>query len=65
MYILTLLRVLCGVHGGQRGPSGLGDDIPMTSYLSQLWELLRAEPAHSQCLAQGLAQSRCQQTPAK
>ena len=49
-----------------RGPSGLVDDISMNSYLSPLeWELLRAEPAHSQCPAQGLAQSKCQQTPAK
>ena len=51
-----------GAWWGRR-PSGLGDDIPMTSYLSPLeWELLRTEPAHSQCPAQGLAQSRCQQT---
>ena len=56
MYILILLRMLCGVRGGQRGPSGLGDGIPMNSYLPPPdWELLGAEPSHSQCPAQGLA----------
>lgn len=48
-------------HGGLTGMSGLGNDIPMNPCRPPPdWELLGAKPSHSQCPAQGLAQSRYQ-----